>query len=660
MRITRWTPPLAAVAWLAATGFVSAELKEKGGPTALDPGTRVGAEVDVEFAQPDTGGIVTRRILEGLEDIFMGSPSPDGRYLSDVDWNTGELAIRDVQTGEMRPITNEASWGEGKFAEGSRISPDGQWVAYTWWEPSEAMAGRTSSPGVRVIPVEGGGSRVLVKNEYQYAQPYDWSADATRVLVGLSLPDSTTQIGLVAMADAELRIVKALRGVQLGSMALSPDRKYVAYDVQREMTSFEHTVHVVAADGSGDREVTAPGGHNTVLGWEPSGRYLLYYGDHSGSPSVWALPVSEGRPQGAPVLVRSDLWHLIPIGFTAGGALMYGVNTGRVDMFTVLTDPETGAPIGEPQSVTPHYQAGTAMYPRWSPDGRYLAYRRTPPPGQGVAHSLVIRAIESGEFREIGLDLAVMLTPEWSTDGRYVALYAREGQTRRANQQGIYRIDVQTGNHGFVHTIEGALRGVAWLDAGRTVVYKEVGGGAGSGWCRFATVELASGREREIYRWPCYSMDWWWALSPDKRTIAGVFDRGGDPQADPSELRWSLKTVTLDDGTARDLAEFYPWIGNNAAGPAGFPDILWTPDSRFVRLRTCLSPDQLIGSLNRCPNWSFDVETGEARRLADDAPMGAIHPDGRRVAFADGETAYEVWVMEGYLPILEAESARDR
>jgi hypothetical protein len=126
------------------------------------------------------------------------------------------------------------------------------------------------------------------------------------------------------------------------------------------------------------------------------------------------------------------------------------------------------------------------------------------------------------------------------------------------------------------------------------------------------------------------------------------------------ENPWTLRLVSLSDGASRDLAEFLPWIGDDAAGPAMFPEVSWTPDSRSVHFRGCLSPDQVIEALNRCPNWAFDVETGERRRLADDAPIGSIHPDGRRVAFADGETAYEIWVMEGYLPIQEAGAARDR
>jgi Tol biopolymer transport system component len=616
-----------------------------------------GAQLATNVAETDSQGIVTRRILAGLEWVPMGSPSPDGRCVTDNSWNGDDLVIRDLQTGEERPITDEAS-RTGGWAEYSRISPDGRWVAYTWFEADPA-----TGYSIRVISVEGGESHVLVSSEEnQYAQPFDWSADGTRVLVGLTRTDGTNQIGLVDVADAELHIVKSLGGAPPINMALSRDGRYVAYDVQRGADSPEHMVHITATDGAYDREVTGPGGHNIVLGWEPSGRYLLYYGDGSGSPSVWALRTTEGRPQGAPVLIRSDLWHLLPLGFTAAGDYLYGVTTGKVDMFTVLTDPERGAPIGEPQSVTPHYQAGTALYPRWSPDGRYLAYRRTPPSGyrwSEMRHALVIRDVESGEFREIGLGLAVVLTPNWSSDGRFLVAYAQEGRTRGTNREGIYRIDVQTGEHGFAHTIEDEMRGVAWLDDGRSLIYKEVSSGEESQQCRFVTLELSSGREREIYRWPCFSRDWWWTLSPDRRTIASVFEPTENGAFEPvenlGENPWTLRLVSLSNGASRDLAQFRPWVADDAAGPSGWPELFWTPDSRSVHFRGCLSPDQVIEALNRCPNWSFDVETGERRRLADDAPIGSIHPDGRRVAFADGERAYEVWVMENYLPISAAE-----
>ena len=63
----------------------------------------------------------------------MGDISPDGRQLTFVDWSTGDLAIRDLDTGEDRRLTNKGSWLESsEFAEYSIISPDGASVAYAW------------------------------------------------------------------------------------------------------------------------------------------------------------------------------------------------------------------------------------------------------------------------------------------------------------------------------------------------------------------------------------------------------------------------------------------------------------------------------------------------------------------------------------------------
>ena len=94
------------------------------------------------------------------------------------------------------------------------------------------------------------------------------------------------------------------------------------------------------------------------------------------APDLGALEARPGHlgtaaiRRAAALLRDSDL-EIDYAGFVEGT----DVTTGKVDMFTVLTEPETGAAIGEPRSVTPDHQAGTALYPRWSPDGRYLAPR---------------------------------------------------------------------------------------------------------------------------------------------------------------------------------------------------------------------------------------------------------------------------------------------
>src|SRR5713226_9744000 len=68
--------------------------------------------------------MVTRRVWAG-SDVEAGvSLSPDGRYLSYADWETGDLALRDLVTGKTRRLTNEGSSVDDIRL--SAISPDGK------------------------------------------------------------------------------------------------------------------------------------------------------------------------------------------------------------------------------------------------------------------------------------------------------------------------------------------------------------------------------------------------------------------------------------------------------------------------------------------------------------------------------------------------------
>jgi Tol biopolymer transport system component len=80
-------------------------------------------------------GKTVARLLWGAPDAdTSGEVSPDGRYLSYVDWvKGGDLAIRDLKTGQTRWLTNKGGWEKsGDFALNPRWSPDGKRVAYAW------------------------------------------------------------------------------------------------------------------------------------------------------------------------------------------------------------------------------------------------------------------------------------------------------------------------------------------------------------------------------------------------------------------------------------------------------------------------------------------------------------------------------------------------
>ncbi len=120
--------------------------------------------------------MVARRVWERALDL-TGGPSPDGRYLSYVDWETGDLAVRDLKTGKNRRLTNKSSWSEStEYAYLLTISQSGKQVAYAWFN-------KDFSYDLRLVGLDGSDPRVLYSNEEgEYLAPAAWSPDGKHVL----------------------------------------------------------------------------------------------------------------------------------------------------------------------------------------------------------------------------------------------------------------------------------------------------------------------------------------------------------------------------------------------------------------------------------------------------------------------------------------------
>ena len=58
-------------------------------------------------ARGSNAGMITRQIWAEPPADILGTISPDGRYLSFVDWETGDLALHDMSTGKNRRLTTK-------------------------------------------------------------------------------------------------------------------------------------------------------------------------------------------------------------------------------------------------------------------------------------------------------------------------------------------------------------------------------------------------------------------------------------------------------------------------------------------------------------------------------------------------------------------------
>jgi len=600
---------------LAFAASVLLALLSSGGGRVMSPVRSIAAQ---------DRGIVVRQVWTGAEVDLTGAPSFDGRYLSYVDWETGDLALRDLATGDKRRLTNRPP---GEFAFYSRISPDGQQVAYVWVDKENPYHLRvTSTNDVR----DGVPPRVLYRNTPFYMEFGDWSPDGKYVLANIR------GIDLVSLSDGAMTTLKTLAWGPRPRPRFSPDGRWIAYSFAPNRDSPDRDIFVLATDGRSEAPLVEYAGDDFVLGWAPDGKRILFASDRSGTVDAWIISAADGKPRGAPELVKRDIGsNIVPLGFTREGTFYYGLQTGMSDVYLASLDPQTGRVVAPPKPVSERFQ-GRGSSPAWSPDGRFLAYlsnRRGPLTARG-SRLICIRSMETGEVREIATSLSfeVGAPPtrlQWSPDGRFLLATGSDSRGRG----GLYRIDVRSGE--VMPIVQGGSvsftpQGV-WARDGKAIFYSRDGGI----WRR----DLETNRETEIYRKP-----------------AGKSEGRGRNLALSSDGRWLafgdhsvLVVMPSTGGEARELISLRP--GGEEGSVSG---VEWARDGGHL-VFTIGDSGMAFGVAPEL--WRIPVEGGPREKVGL-ATQGwatlAIHPDGRQIAFTAGEPKQEVWVMENFLPPLEA------
>src|SRR5215472_2590048 len=202
--------------------------------------------------------MVTRRLWTGSDVDVQGSVSPDGRYLSYVDWTTGDLAIRDLVTGKVRHLTNKTESSGNAFF--SAISPDGKEVAYEWYKDGSA--------DLRLVGLDSSPPRILFSDKEVGALPTDWSPDGKYVLsILIRVNPFRCQIALISVADGSVRVLKTFDRLYPGKMRFSPDGLYIAYDYPPQQESDNRDIFLLAADGNREVPLIEHPAEDELLGW---------------------------------------------------------------------------------------------------------------------------------------------------------------------------------------------------------------------------------------------------------------------------------------------------------------------------------------------------------------------------------------------------------
>jgi Tol biopolymer transport system component len=578
--------------------------------------------------EPQDTGLVVRRVWAGPGVDPLGTPTPDGSYLTFTDWSTGDLAVRDMSNGETRHLTEEGD-SSGAYTDGSVVSPDGKRVAFSWFPPD----GRTAE--LRIIGLDGTGMSIPFHREgddVAWAWPYAWSPDGQQIAVSLT-EDNRRSIALVSAETGSVRVVKEVDARYPTEISFSPDSRSIVYDLEVDPQSEQRDIFLLPLDGGREIRLVENAADDFLLGWVPDTDYVLFSSDRTGTPCAWVLRVENGRPAGEPVLVKSDLWRAYPMGFTSDGDFYYGIGIGSRTVYTATLDVESGEVLSQPAPVDPR-RTGAMFWPTWSPDGRYLAWLKQN--GNTGRHTITVRSMETGETREIRPRYRRGSVARWSPDGSHWLETGWDGNHRNL----LSLIDVRTGETELLRKFDGDTVCCNWYDwspDGRTVYYKA--DLRAEYW--LASMDVETGTERILYKVEQpFFIPIWNSVSPDGREMAfWLFDLN-------ERIGQLLVIPTTGDPGKVEPREIVRLEGFANTPPAA--GVAWTPDGRhllFIRREG----DTEIGRLWRVPATGGEPEPlGFAREGMSTLPD--FHPDGRTLAFAEGQGSMEIWVMENYLP----------
>jgi Tol biopolymer transport system component len=572
------------------------------------------------------GTMRIRRIWAGrLDDLWGAAPTRDGRYVTFQ--GSGEnLAVRELATGQTRTLTSKAK-GSHEFALSSVPSPDGQQVAYAWYNTEGFV-------DLRLVGLDGSNLRVLyASREVADLWPVDWSPDGKNVLAVFSRKDKTSQIALVAVSDGSVRILRTFDRGAPGRARFTPDGRFVAYDLSEQAGSAARDIGVFAVDGGRETVVVRHPANDVLFDWTPDGRRLLFGSDRSGAMGAWWIEIADGQPSGAPTLVKPDLGQDVrPMGFARDGSYYYEVRTRMTDVYIAGVDFASGRTLAPPTLATDRY-AGTNSRPDWSADGRELVFLSQRGPGVWGARAICVRKADTGEVREIASGLKNIVGIHWYPDGRSL-LAAAEGPS---GGYGPFRIDVQSGAFEPLNLTSpapiGQTDGPAWSADGKTLFYLRWGP-AGTGTSLLVARDLATGRERELHSVSGPSVyQSGVKISPDSQWLAVAF-RNFEGQSQ------SLTVVPASGGQAREVLR---------SAQLSWPiSIAWAPDGQgllFVKQPDAKNPMTEL--------WLVPLQGGEPRKL-DLTEEGMrdlhVHPDGRHIAFTAGGDRSEVLILENFLP----------
>jgi Tol biopolymer transport system component len=571
-----------------------------------------------------TTGVLARQLwtTRGYTQVTI---APDGRTAAVAGSESQDIQIRDLVTGQAVPFKVTTDPASGEYAEWPVLSPDLKQVAYAWAGPETNW-----NYQLRVSAMQPGAKPKPLGNLSPYLYVRAWSADGKSVLVSI-FGEGNSQIAWISTTDGTLRTLKSLDWQRQGVLALSPDGRFIAYDVLVEPGKPDREIRVLASDATSESIVVRAPGINESPVWSRDGKRLVFKSNRSGTFGMWSVPVLNSQSEGPPTLLKTDVGDGRLIGFSATGALLYEQRVNARDVFAMDLDPQQGTLRGTRTRLVDTF-VGSNLNPSASPDGKSVAYlsQRTQGLSGNWAH-LVIRSLETGAERVIPTIFRGGGKPLWLPDGQSLIEVGRNGQ----NHTALYKVDLTSGEVvPLIDTGASLPQSAALSPDGRTAYVGSLSRDVPSRH-HLAAYDLASGRRTDVRH---AGTSRGIAASPDGRSVAFIASEDITPP-----FRAYIYVADADGGNVRTVL-----TADRVDGSPATMNLAWSADSRFIYfLRRNKGSLWRVAAAGGSPSLVGELSTDVVGTID-------ISADGKRVFYgAGGPPTIEVWAIENLQPALK-------
>jgi Tol biopolymer transport system component len=393
------------------------------------------------------------------------------------------------------------------------------------------------------------------------------------------------------------------------SPSISPDKHSVAFTAA---VGGNRQVFVRLVAGGAPLQITRDAVDHEVPRWSPDASTLMYFSPAApgaAQGTIWEVPALGGAP-------RRVVESLGAGDVARDGRLAYfRLADRRIEL--MISSRDGSDPRVVHQASTPSYH----RYPRWSPDGRWIAFQR----GDGVRYDVYIVPAAGGDARQVTHDNGPIRGVAWMPDSGRLVYSSSRGSTVaylptlslwevRLDDLSVRRISPPELSY-----VEPDIHESGMIAAGRERMQFDLwkfpfGDDPGENVRRGERITNQTGQVQTP------------TIGSDEREIAFLSDSGGHS---------NLWVVRTDSNEQRQITH-----ERDPAVSVGVP--VWSPDGSAIAFVSSRGSTGLGFGI-----WTVNPDGGNLRNIVKRGLGAAWSPDGRWLYYADGGTLYKVAASGG-------------